>query len=372
MKTRFHPTFFALLASSFLVLGTAQARPRVIWSIPSLTSAEAGPSKTVFIGTDGSGGASDANTSLLLSVNQETSTRTTFFRRNGFTIGSNVAIRPLAYSSENKTLFATFASPSRLMAVNPSSGRAEWDVAVPSTGFVGEVALTKEGNVIVPSLGGGVSLLNRNNGRLKWRRADLNVITADAPAIGSGGVVFVHAATILGGTSRNATTYALNSRNGTTIWGSLTGLASPTSQPIVAPKGLVIVSGNGVIAFNANNGNREWSTGTGNFGKPVIAGGYAVVANNRQLAGLRLTNGRARWVRSIPAPTSDPVLADNGLVLIGTGNAVQAFDPKSGRVKWRITTTGTVREITTKGKLYFCALSNTDTGRISQLVAIRE
>lgn len=374
MKTpgKFRPALFALLASSLLAADLTEARPRIIWTTPSLTSAEIGAGKSLFVGTDGFGNASDAPSAALWSVNQDTSARSTIFRRSGFSVASNVAFRPLTFSKENKTLFATFSSPARILAINPSNGNAQWDVAIRATSFIGEIALTKEGNVILPIQGGGVSLLNRNNGKAKWLRSDLNVLTPDAPAIGSGAVVFVHSATIQGGNSRNANVVALNSRDGNTIWEAVTGLASPTSQPVVAPKQLVIVSGNGILAFNANNGREVWDTGSGNFGKPVVADDLVVVASNRQLAGLRLNNGSPKWVRSIQVPTSDPVYTANGMVLIGTGNEVQAFDAKSGRLRWRIGTTGIVRDITAKGNRYFCALSNSNAGTISEIVAIRD
>ena len=194
----------------------------------------------------------------------------------------------VASSSDGQAFLSSYAP----------DGRQSWDTAVPGDGFV--VA----GSVVVAYGGGGVAVLSPVDGAVVWR-----VARPAASAAVAGGVVVVS-------DGRTVSGYAASA--GTPAWSSSSGA---TAVVAVADGRVAAVGDDGVCAFAAGSGRREWCDAPALAA--VASGGTLYTVGDGTVDALDAATGEVRWSQSfangwaVSTSMWRPVVADGTVYAVG-------------------------------------------------------
>lgn len=178
--------------------------------------------------------------------------------------------------------------------------------------------------------------VNAETGALNWRYPAEESLTAtikSSPLVGDDLVYFG------GGDGK---LYAITKDTGTLAWSFVTkGIMS--SSPVLLDDTIYVGSGDDhLYALDARTGAMKWPGGfkvrDDVAGSPAIADGLVYfLSSDMVLYAANMRNGDLRWSVRIGASarTSSPVVAEN-TVYLAAGNILQAYQAKSGRLKWGI------------------------------------
>lgn len=239
----------------------------------------------------------------------------------------------------------------RLSAFNLNDGKEVWSVKLQSdnryakdTSFKG-MGLAVDGGVVYVVTGfGDVVALNSEKGEKLWSN-NLHTPLRIAPVVAAG-KVFVQ--------SVDNKFYALDAKNGETLWDYDIAMESTTSVGGASAsyhKGLdVVITGfsNGEIqAFNASFGTPLWSdvlvanrrAYSSTFlptikASPIIDGeNVYVLGSSDVLASIDIRNGIRNWEKEIGG-VNTPLLVENVLYVVTKDNDLAAVNKNNGNVLW--------------------------------------
>ena len=178
--------------------------------------------------------------------------------------------------------------------------------------------------------------INRENGRLKWRR-DVATLNASAPAFLDGRLYVANLAP--------GQVQALNAANGRTIW--LTPLPGRTeSSPVIAGNKVLVGCECGILfALNRRTGRTIWSTEIGGEikGAPALEGGIAYVgAYGGTVAAVRVADGSVKWRSGAQSAGlgqvgnfyATPTVAFGRVYVGNTDGRMYSFEKGSGALAW--------------------------------------
>ena len=196
--------------------------------------------------------------------------------------------------------------------------------------------------------------VNAETGTLKWAypKDGLAVPIKSSPLVGDDLVYFG------GGDGK---LYAVTKDTGALAWSFVTrGIMS--SSPVLVDGVVYIGSGDDhLYALDAQTGQMKWPGGFHTrddvSSSPAVADGLVYfISTDMVLYAAHTTTGQIKWMTRIgsASPTISPVVAAN-TVYIAAGNIIQAYQSKSGNLKWGYTMRS---EITTlpavaNGVIYF-------------------
>ncbi|MFC7098154.1 PQQ-binding-like beta-propeller repeat protein [Halobaculum marinum] len=126
-------------------------------------------------------------------------------------------------------------------------------------------------------------------------------------------------------------------------------------RPPVIADGTVVVSSypTGVVALDADSGERRWRYGPGEypaFGAPTVADGVVYAPSTDGMAALDLTSGTELWRGPPGTPEAAPIVADEGRTLFGGGGDGHLYqlDPATGEVTWETDLFGRITTLAAK------------------------
>ncbi|HUV03696.1 MAG TPA: PQQ-binding-like beta-propeller repeat protein [Armatimonadota bacterium] len=196
--------------------------------------------------------------------------------------------------------------------------------------------------------------VNAETGSLKWAypaQESLPTAIKSTPLVGDDLVYFA------GG---DGWLYAVKKETGTLAWNFITA-STITSSPILADGVIYVGSGDDhLYALDAQSGNPKWPGGFHTLddvaGSPAVVDGLVYfLSGDMVLYAALVGSGDVKWAVRIGTMgrTASPVVAEN-TVYLAAGNFVQAYQAKSGRLKWgiQLRTTVTSTPAVANGTLY--------------------
>lgn len=197
--------------------------------------------------------------------------------------------------------------------------------------------------------------VNAETGSLKWvypARQSLAAAIRSTPLVGDDLVYFG------GGDGR---LYAVKKETGTLAWTFVTK-SIIASSPMLADGVIYVGSGDDhLYALDARNGGPKWPGGFRTWddvaGSPAIADGLVYfLSSDMTLYAANAGTGAIRWTARIGATArgASPVVAES-TVYLAAGSFIQAYQAKSGRLRWGILlrTTITSTPAVANGTVYF-------------------
>jgi len=176
--------------------------------------------------------------------------------------------------------------------------------------------------------------VNAETGSLRWQyppEESLIAVVKSSPLVGDDLIYFG------GGDGR---LYAVTKENGTLAWSFATkGIMN--SSPVLVD-GVIYVgsSDDNLYALDARTGQQKWPGGFRTrddvSSSPAVVDGLVYfLSNDMVLYAAHTSTGRTKWQVRIGAwsRSSTPVVAEN-TVYLAAGNVLQAYQAKSGRLKW--------------------------------------
>jgi len=274
------------------------------------------PDGTVYVVTDGSGGA-------LIAISNTGTTLWTL----GLGLQGSPTIGP------DGTVYVESAS-SVLYAVDPQDGQVYWQFAGSegSIGVRGSPALSPDGQTLyLPSGGGDLYALSAGptGGSLEWTYeiegpADGGI--ENAPAVGPDGTIYIATG---GGYGDSPGDIEAVNPDGTPKW-AYTSNGTFETTPTVTSTGLV-VAGNDeatIVAVQQNDGSLAWSyTAQGGFynSSPASdATGDIYIYNGAALLALSPTGG-LRWTANVSGYGASPAIDHSGTLYLTAGQSLIAF-----------------------------------------------
>jgi len=184
--------------------------------------------------------------------------------------------------------------------------------------------------------GGRLYALNADTGTMRWRYPAEESLTAtikSSPVVGDDLVYFG---------AGDGKLYAVTKSDGNLAWIFATkGIMN--SSPVLVD-GVVYVgsSDDHLYAVNALSPELEWGGGFRTrddiIGSPAVADGIVYfLSNDMMLYAAETVTGRLKWHARVGSwsAAATPVVSDNTLY-IASGNTIQSFQAKSGRLKWSV------------------------------------
>jgi len=245
-----------------------------------------------------------------------------------------------------RRLFAVLGN-GHLFALNPATGKVLWHQHV--GGLIRTAPSYSEGRVYVMTLDNVVYAYDVETGERLWSYQGLG---EQAAVLGNSGIAV--AGEVVVAPLSNGEIVALKADTGRILWlDSLALGRSPLSQvaniidnrakPVINQGRLFVSSNVGRIgAFEAATGKRLWSREVGGTQSPYAAGEYLFLVDNTQkVYCLSQDEGRALWVRQLPAyedaedkedpiTWAGPVVAGGHLILTSSTGDVVFLNPNDG------------------------------------------
>jgi outer membrane protein assembly factor BamB len=232
----------------------------------------------------------------------------------------NDVIVPLYSSPAVANGIVYVSNDSNVYALNAANGAQVWTYATP---YLTTAQTVANGLVYFGSpFEGAVYALNASTGTLVWKVA---AVIFDTPAVANGLVYFG---------AQDGYAYALDAQTGALAWKTATvsgGAAAPAVD-----NGIVYVgAGAYIFAMDARTGALLWMNGYGG-GTPSVTHGMLYAAANGAAVALDALTGALRWSTRIEGQISAPPSVANGVVYIGSGNALLvALDAATGTLLWQ-------------------------------------
>ena len=222
-----------------------------------------------------------------------------------------------------------------IRAISMRSGKFAWTHFTPGFPRMASSPAVYGDEVVYHTMGGGVYVLDRTNGRLQWSWNAGSAIES-SPIVVDGVDYFGDA---------SGEMYALDLRTHRLKWRRSLGAKITSSAAIAGGKLFIGDYAGRLWALSPASGATRW-VGQVNgkiYGTPAVAGGRVFVPSVAYSFWAFSTSGRRLW--QIPTGSyvySSPAVAD-GVVCFGAYNGVfYGASAASGRVLWRVPTGGAV------------------------------
>ncbi len=147
---------------------------------------------------------------------------------------------------------------------------------------------------------------------------------------------------------------------GTIYWRSDTYSGTPWVS-LALDNGLLYAgAGNQIYAFNASNGNLNWSNNVGTAGNVSLSAGNGQVyaSLGSQIYALSESNGGIEWSETLSSAVSSPT-AGSGVLFAAVGNQLEALT-SSGTLSWSYQAGGTVSSFVVTNGLAYATSSDGD------------
>ncbi len=259
---------------------------------------------------------------------------------NGMTVTTPAVAGSVIYVAEGAHLYAFSATGTTNCSGTPKACQPLWtaDFWPGGTATNGESSPTVAGGIVYDgSPNGNQYACNATSGTLLWTATydpgGHGYVALSSPAVANG-IVYI-------GSENGPRLYAFNATSGKLLWTEATAPGFAPSDTAVAG-GVVYMTSGYLYAFNATSGTPLWRTA--NIGSPsyiAVAGGAIYVSGGN--SGLLYAFGAAGsllWTRT-PASVSTPAIA-NGVVYIGSGTVLKAYQATSGQLLWTSPTIGSI------------------------------
>jgi eukaryotic-like serine/threonine-protein kinase len=229
------------------------------------------------------------------------------------------------------------ATPSRLYALDPSTGQRRWEAGLGGGLAESEVSLASDGrnSRLLVGVLGRVIALDPLSGQTQWE----HVVDGTGPSrmlpAADGDTVF---------TAGQGQVRALDPATGEVRWTHPLP-DGPTSRPYPAAEVCVLTTASRLIALDAESGRRRWAiplepgASPGRVISLVVSDGFAVVPDDTGLTAVDVRSGAVVWragLRTHPRPEpqfAQMVAAGNTLAVIADGR-VHAFALRTGDKWW--------------------------------------
>ncbi len=240
----------------------------------------------------------------------------------------------------------------QVIALDGVSGKVIWRRDV--SGPMRAPPTANSGRIFVVTIDNKTHALAADDGRLLWSHNGspevAGFLGAAAPAVSQGIVVVPYSSGEL---------FALRLTDGNRLWMDYLALPQRTSAvltiadirgaPVIDRGRVFAISNSGrMVAINLRTGSRVWQQRLSGRQSPWVAGDFVyLVTVDGDLLCLSRSDGRVRWVRSLPLyknarsktgliSWAGPVLVGDRLVLAGSHGKVLAVSPYSGNLLGRI------------------------------------
>jgi len=180
-------------------------------------------------------------------------------------------------------------------------------------------------------------------------KLDLAWSNTTAPFIESSPVV-AHGVLYVASDNPHTALSAFNASTGAVIWSQVLPnvVETATTSPAVANGAVFVGAADTLYAFDATTGRPLWSKATGNIlqGWPVVDAGLVYISSqDGNVYALRQATGAPAWTAPLalggePAVATTALAIAGGLLYIGAGQSLYAFDATTGHLVWRIAAPG--------------------------------
>jgi len=181
---------------------------------------------------------------------------------------------------------------------------------------------------------------------MRWTLVTGSFGTTSSPAVDANGIIY------LGFADGWLRALVDNGSSAAVKWKAQVGTTPVTSSPVIGPDGTVYIGSNtGFYALDPADGRIKWSFPTLGFVGHTAAQGtdgtlYFVAQSSSTRTVYAIapgeTSARLKWQyqKNVQSQgTGYPIIAADGIVYVGFGSGVYAFDPADGRLLWDYQTT---------------------------------
>ncbi len=230
-------------------------------------------------------------------------------------------------------------------AVQISDGKERWSFDA-GAGIYGNATIDGDA-VYFAADNGRLCKLDRHMGAEIWHADIGGSGIRSLPTPAGGDWDFTNAATVVANStvfigSADGVFHALDAANGKSLWTFKAGGKFRAAALVVGDRVYAGATDNFVYAFDRRNGAPLWRVDTGSSvtTTPVLAGDKLVIGTRDQalLFALDANTGKKIWTVFfwLSWVESSPVLADDGLLYIGSSDSrrVRVIEPATGRVRW--------------------------------------
>ncbi len=236
------------------------------------------------------------------------------------------------------------AGDGKLRALDAATGAEVWTYTAddPRTTnafinwFEGNVALAKDGSLLVPNDNFRLYSIDRDTGAVKWR-APMPDQTWSSPAIDTNdGMIFIGNNNVLPTLGRN--TFAL-APDGTTAWSEST-LGSVAASPMIAGDKVIVGAFDGWLrAYAKATGELLWSVPTRDhiYASPGLLSDGTIIQPSADgtVYALAPEDGRVKWTFDIDDPIrSSPAIDGEDNIYFGGGDGRLWVLAKDGTLRW--------------------------------------
>lgn len=255
----------------------------------------------------------------------------------------------LAYADGRLFVTTPFA---RVYALDAGSGAEIWQSGLP--GPARAPPTVSDGRVFAMTIDNQLVALAADDGRRLWS----HVAVAEGPSLLGGAPPAVAGSTVIAPYTTGEL-FALRAETGAVLWfenlaGAARGdvvsaLTDIRGRPVIDRDLVIAISHSGLIAgIDLRRGGRAWDNSIGGTESPWVAGDFVYVLNNNaELVALTRSEGRVRWVQSLPLYEdpedregliywAGPVLAGDRLIVTGSHGEAWSLSPYTGEILGRI------------------------------------
>jgi outer membrane protein assembly factor BamB len=261
----------------------------------------------------------------------------TSFEVHAFTIASGrrrFKTRDVAWAMAVADGQVHAADGQNLFTLSADEGEERWRAVLDGWTY----SLDAGGHVVVAGTrGGGVQALSAIDGSPLWQASDAQ---QDYESQQSGPCVVGDSVYYYGG----GRLHAVDLTTGRPRWTHPVGEDVP-SRPVLRDGRLHLTSGTRILALDEETGTERWR-----FDAPVVLftpptldrdGGLYAADYLGAVFALEAATGAVRWrARTGGRQGVDPVVVEDGTVLVGSGDTVYAFDARQGEEQWRYSARG--------------------------------
>lgn len=250
-------------------------------------------------------------------------------RRWTVDLGSEIRATPLVRDGR---VYVHDRGAGRMAAINERTGEKLWTRTVGGRNHLATPALDDDRIYLNSNGDWTVRALDAESGETEW--------TASTSA-GSRSIACDDGMVIVGPNSEGGTLIGLEAADGAERWTVDVGTEVFSAPAIV--DGIVYAgSTNGdVLAVDIDDGSERWRTNVeaGVVASPVVRHGSVYVSTQGGVVrALDRTNGDNQWSGRVDGMGYPTPAVDDDLLVAGTwiGGDVRAFDPRTGRERWRV------------------------------------
>lgn len=228
-----------------------------------------------------------------------------------------------------------FACGSRVYALDVETGAMKWKYPQdqPLSTRIRTTPAIMDDMIYFGADDGKLYALNTGTGKGTWL-FDTRTSVGSTPTVADGIVYFG---------SADGRVYAIDTRTGAEVpsWkGGFQAQDEISGAPVVAGGIVYVISLDQVLhAVGAATGKLRYSArlgGTVLRQSPVVYGDYVYAAAGSRLHCFMARNLTPRWTQLLTSDISvTPVIDDSGLYVVTADNTILAFDPRTGRPKWK-------------------------------------